>query len=113
MINNGWIGNYSYFRARINPNSVAVHDLDENEMYTYDELDQRANKLANYFKEVFNLSQGDRVAFIARNRIELIDAYYATGKTGTILVPYNARLSVQELTELVLKEKPKVLFYED
>ncbi len=113
MINNGWIGNYSYFRARINPNSVAVHDLDENEMYTYDELDQRANKLANYFKEVFNLSQGDRVAFIARNRIELIDAYYATGKTGTILVPYNARLSVQELTELILKEKPKVLFYED
>lgn len=113
MMNNGWIGNYSFFRARINPNSVAVHDLDEDIKYTYGDLDERANVLANYFNEVFKLSKGDRVAFIARNRVEMIDAYYATGKTGTVLVPYNARLSAQELIQLILKEQPKVLFYED
>ncbi len=113
MINNGWIGNYSYFRARINPESEAVYDIDFNKHYTYKELDTRANILANHLTDRFQVQKGDRVAFLARNCIELIDAYYATGKCGAILVPYNARLSKDELTKLLLKETPKVLFYED
>lgn len=112
MINNGWIGNYSYFRARINPNSEAVYDIDNQRHYTYADIEKRANLLGNYLQEKFELEKGDRVAFISRNCMELIDAYYATGKTGTILVPYNARLSSNELAQLITKEKPKVLFYE-
>ena len=112
MFNNGWIGNYSYFRARINPDSEAVYDIDQNKHYSYKEIDMRANILANYLIEKFKVTKGDRIAFIARNRVELIDAYYATGKCGAILVPYNARLSVNELARLIEKESPKVLFYE-
>lgn len=112
MLNNGWIGNYSYFRARINPDSEAVFDIDNNSHYTYAEIDNRANKLANYLREELHITKGDRVAFISRNCIEMIDAYYATGKTGTILVPYNSRLSVDELIQLIHNEEPKVLFYE-
>lgn len=113
MINNGWIGNYSYFRARINGSSEAVYDLDNNVHYTYKDLEDRANRLANYMKDKLGIVKGDRVAFISRNRIELIDAYYATGKLGAVLIPYNARLSAAEFEKLLNSETPKILFYEE
>ncbi len=110
---NSWVGNYSYFRSRIDADRIVVVDVDDDHAYTFKDLDERANMLANVFREQFGILKGDRIAFISRNRIELLDAYYATGKLGAILVPYNARLSVNELTELIKRESPKVLFYED
>ena len=112
-MSNEWIGNYSYFRARLDDRRVAVEDLDTGSVYTYGDLDRRANRLAHYLRDVCGVEKGDRVAFLSRNRVELLDAYYATGKTGSILVPYNARLSAKELAQLMEKERPKVLFYED
>lgn len=109
----GWIGNYSYFRARTSPDKEAIYDLDNNVHYTFKQLDERANILANYMLDTLNVKKGDRIAFLSRNRIELFDACYAAGKTGSVLVPYNARLSVDELTQLVSNEQPVVLFYED
>lgn len=109
----GWLGNYSYFRARTSPNKEAIFDLDNNVRYTYRDLDHRANILANYLTEKLGVKKGDRVAFVSRNRMELFDAYYATGKIGAVLVPYNARLSVDELAQLVISEQPNVMFYED
>ncbi|MBG0764201.1 MAG: acyl--CoA ligase [Tissierellales bacterium] len=113
MFNKGWVGNYSYFRARITPDKEAVYDLDNNKHYTYKDLEERANILGNYLKNELDLNKGDRIATISRNRVELLDLYYSTGKTGTIFVPYNARLSEAELIKLINKEKPKVLFLED
>lgn len=112
MENKGWIGNYSYFRARINGTSEAVYDLDNNIRYTYNDLDERANILANYLKEKLGIKKGDRIAFISRNRIEMIDAYYATAKLGAVLIPYNVRLSSVEFEKLLNNETPKILFYE-
>ena len=112
-MSNAWIGNYAASRARLNPGRAAVEDLDTGAVYTYDDLERRANRLAHYLKEACGVAKGDRVAFLSRNRVELIDAYYATGKLGAILVPYNARLSAKELGQLMEREGPKVLFYED
>ena len=95
-----WVGNYSKHRATLTPNKKAVYDLDNRQYYTYRELDQRADMLANFLLNL-GLKKNDRVAFLARNCIELIDAYYATGKIGAILVPYNIRLSAAELVQLV------------
>lgn len=113
MEHQAWVGNYAYFRARTSPDKEAIYDLDNDVRYTYRELERRANILANYLTDRLAVVKGDRIAFLSRNRIELFDAYYATGKTGTVLVPYNARLSVDELAQLVASEKPCVLFYED
>lgn len=109
---NGWIGNYAFSRARLEPNKDAVIDLDTGIHYTYGNLEDRANRLAHVLAG-FGVTKGDRVAFISRNRVELIDGYFATGKLGAILVPYNARLSAKELTQLMNNEGPKVLIYED
>lgn len=107
-----WIGNYLHSRSIISPDSVAIVDIDDNIEYSYKDLERRANNLAYTLVEKYNIKKGDRVAFVSRNRVELIDSYYATAKTGSILVPYNARLKEEELNKLVKKEKPKIIFYE-
>ena len=109
---NGWIGNYAYSRARLNPGKDAVVDLDTGIHYTYNDLEDRANRLAHVLAG-YGVGKGDRVAFLSRSRVELLDGYYATGKLGAILVPYNARLSAKELGQLMANEGPKVLVYED
>ena len=111
-MDNSWIGNYSYSRARLDPTGVAVVDIDTDKKYTYGDLDRRANILANLLRSRYGIAKGDRVAFISRSRVELIDGYFATGKLGAILVPYNARLSAEELTLLMTNEQPNVLVYE-
>lgn len=113
MINNGWIGDYLASRSTINGDSVAVYDIDNDIHYTYSDLNDRANRLANYFTDELSISKGDRIAYISRNRVELIDGYYATAKVGAMMIPYNARLSSNELAQLIKNESPKVLFYED
>lgn len=112
-MNENWVGNYSKSRAILTPDREAVYDLDRKRRYTYRDLDRRADILANYLVKEFGIKRNDRVAFLARNCIGLIDAYYATGKIGAILVPYNIRLSTRELVQLIQSEEPKVLFYED
>lgn len=108
-----WIGNYAYSRARLNGDSIALQDLDTGAQYTYLDLDRRANALAHLLKDQFGVTKGDRVGLISRNRVEMIDCYYATGKLGAILVPYNDRLSPLEMSQLMDSEQPKVLIYED
>ncbi len=111
-MSNAWIGNYACFRARLCSEKAAVVDLDTGVRYTYGDLEDRANRLAHVLAG-FGVGKGDRVAFLSRNRVELIDGYFATGKLGAILVPYNARLSAKELAQLMTNEGPKVLFYEE
>ncbi|MCT4566649.1 MAG: acyl--CoA ligase [Maledivibacter sp.] len=113
MKNNWGVGNYSLFRSRISPEREAVYDYDNKIHYTYGDLENRANLLANYMVEKLNVKKGDRVAFCTRNCMELIDAYYATAKTGAIFVTYNLLLSENELVEMINNEEPKVLFYEE
>jgi len=113
LYNNGWIGDYLSSRSKINGHKVAIYDIDNDKNYTYCDLNDRANILANFLKYELEVEQGDRIAFVSRNRIELIDGYYATGKLGAIMIPYNARLSTSELEKLINSETPKILFYED
>lgn len=108
-----WIGNYSAHRALLSPDKTAVKDLDGSIDYSFKDLDQRADALAAGLQSRCGIEKGDRVAFLSRNCIELFDAYYATGKLGAILVPYNLRLAAGELTALVLQEEPKLLFFEE
>lgn len=98
-MDNSWIGNYVFSRSRIDNQKEVIIDIDEDKGYTYAELNERANRLANYLKTQFGIVKGDRIAFISRNRVELIDGYFATGKLGAIFIPYNARLSSDELKQ--------------
>ncbi len=111
--NFSWIGDHIFRRAEFSPRRLAVEDLDNENKYTYQDIELRANRLANFLTRELNLEKRERIAFLSRNRIEMFDGFFAAGKTGAIFVPYNFRLSVEELTRLISKEKPRIMFYED
>lgn len=106
-----WIGDWAERRAILTPNREAIVDNIEKNLYTYNDLNLRANKLARVLLNE-GISKGDRVAMFSSNRIECIDLFLATGKLGAILVPFNIRLSLQELEYLLKKIKPSIFFYE-
>ncbi|KLU59823.1 long-chain-fatty-acid--CoA ligase [Peptococcaceae bacterium CEB3] len=108
-----WLGDIVGRMAGLSPGREALLDLDNGIHYTYGDLNERANRLANYLAEQLTIQKGDRVAFISRNRVEMFDALFACGKLGAIFVPYNIRLSPGELIKLMANEEPKLLFYED
>jgi len=106
-----WIGDWAKRRALLTPNREAIFDNIEKKLYTYKDLNIRANKLAHLLLNE-GVSKGDRVAMFTTNRIECVDLFLATGKLGAILVPFNIRLSIQELEYLIKKTSPSIFFYE-
>ncbi|WP_206808553.1 class I adenylate-forming enzyme family protein [Paradesulfitobacterium ferrireducens] len=108
-----WLGDLIGRMAMLNPKREALVDLDSGIPYTYRDLNERANRLANYLAEQLGIEKGDRIAFLSRNRVEMFDAFFACGKLGAIFVPYNIRLTPGELAKLMENEEPKILFYED
>jgi fatty-acyl-CoA synthase len=59
------------------------------------------------------VSRGDRVGILALNGVEFLDAFFACGKLGAILVPYNWRSHWRELAELIRQTTPGVLLFSD
>ncbi|HIJ83004.1 MAG: hypothetical protein HW380_338 [Magnetococcales bacterium] len=55
------------------------------------------------------VDRGDRVAWLAPNRLEHLTLFFACAKLGAILVPLNHRLSPRELESIVRHVEPKVL----
>lgn len=108
-----WLGDIIGHRAKLSPDKEGILDLDNNINYTFSHLNDRANRLANFMSEQCGIRKGDRVAFISRNRIEMFDGIFACGKLGAVFVPYNLRLSAEELILLMNNEEPKALFFED
>lgn len=106
-----WIGDWAGRRALLTPKREALFDNIEKILYTYSDLDLRANKLARVLLNE-GISKGDRVAMFSTNRIECIDLFLATGKIGAILVPFNIRLSTSELEYLIKKTSPSIFFYD-
>lgn len=106
-----WVGALSERRAALSPDRVGVVDADTGEEYTYGQLDDRANRTARLLREK-GVGKGDRVAVVSRNRIELIDLYFATGKLGAVLAPLSHRLAPREITELLNDVEPSLLVVE-
>lgn len=99
--------------AELRPEAVAVIDADREVHYTYGELERRAAAVAAFLKESFGIGRGDRVAFLAENRIEHLDLLFACGALGAIFVPLNYRLTARELSVIVADAEPAVAFHEE
>jgi 2-furoate---CoA ligase len=79
---------------------------------TYEELDTRANRLANAFLEQ-GFERGDRVMCCMRNRAELVEIYLALQKIGGVYAPVNFRLSSAELGHCVRLIEPRAIVFEE
>ena len=94
------VGNWIEKWARIQPEKIAL--ISEGTPYTYRELDQRINRLSNFFLDT-GLKKGGRVGVLLRNCKQYIEIFFALSKIGGILVPLNWRLTPSEL-EFILRD---------
>jgi len=99
-------------RADLTPDRIALVELETGKRFTYFELNQRANQLANYMRNELGVEEGDRVSILAKNSIVYIDLFYGLPKIGAIFAPFNWRLTAKELTYMINDLEPKVLICE-
>ncbi len=77
---------------------------------TFAALGERVVRLVNVLRDS-GLKAGDRVAILARNRIEYVEAY-GVSAGGFIALPLNWRLSPQELSGVLENAQPAALLVE-
>jgi len=110
-----YVGDTLGRRALYSPDQLAVVDAGKtpHRTFTYSELNNRANRLANWLRDGAGIQKGDRVAILAYNGVEYLDTFFACGKLGAILVCLNWRLHWREMLQLIEKTAPKVMIYSD
>jgi len=96
-------------RAELTPDREALYDLYTGQRYTFSELNERANRGANFLCERFDVQKGDRVSILAQNCLPFVDLVFGLGKIGAIFAPLNWRLTARELIYIVNDLQPKVL----
>lgn len=110
-----YIGDWMGRGATYWPDNLAVVDVAKGDTgrFTYQQMNERANRLANWLQSEAGIARGDRVGMVALNGVEYLDAFFACAKLGAIFVPYNWRLHPRELIDLFNQTTPKVLIYSD
>ncbi|MHB8762865.1 MAG: class I adenylate-forming enzyme family protein [Deferrisomatales bacterium] len=79
--------------AAQHPEAEGAADLTRS--LTFAQWNERSNRLANGLLAL-GLRKGDRVAFLAHNRVEWLEYYVAAAKAGLVCVPILFRLSPAE-----------------
>ncbi len=90
-------------------NKVAF--VDGARQMTFAQFNARVNQL-NHAMQARGLAPGDRVAVLARNRVETLEVL-GLAKSGLVLVPLNWRLTEAELLALIRHSAPRVLFVDE
>jgi len=98
-------------RARLSPDRQALMMVADGSRLTYRELDLRAVGCARMWLYGLGLRPGDRVGILAGNRIEFLDAFFAAGKSGVVLVPLNTHLTAPELEFIIRDCSLRALMY--
>ena len=96
------IGQFLAKRAHLNPDLEALVEAEGGRRFSYGALNERANRLANGLLDE-GVRKGDRVAFLLRNGVELVEGFFGLGKIGGVMVPLNSRLVPDEI-EFILKD---------
>lgn len=110
-----YIGDYLGRREIYTPDKTAIIDVGKEPVLrlTYHQLNERANRLANWLRDSAGIKQGDRVAILAKDGVEHLDCFFACGKLGSIHTALNWRLHWREQVNLIKNVQPRVLFYSD
>jgi acyl-CoA synthetase (AMP-forming)/AMP-acid ligase II len=90
-------------QAQTRPQSAAF--VFQEEVWTYERLAAEAERLARGLAER-GVGPGDRVAIHMMNRPEMVVAYYACFKLGSIAAPLRTAFKFAELTPILQRLKP-------
>jgi O-succinylbenzoate-CoA ligase len=96
------IGSLLTKRTLLNPDNEALFDVVQNQRFSYSELNNLTNQVANGLL-ARGVKPGDRVALLLMNSTEFVTTFFAIAKIGAVVVPLNWRLVADEL-EFILKD---------
>ena len=110
-----YIGDYLGRQQIYSPGKLAIIDAGKTPALelTYRQMNERADRLAGWLRNVAGVQKGDRVAILARDGVEHLDLFYACAKLGAIHTPFNWRLHWRELAGLIELTTPKALLFSD
>ncbi len=110
-----YIGDYLGRRSIYSPDKLAIVDAGKTPEWrlSYSQLNERANRLANWLQREAGIGFGDRVAILARDGVEHLDTFFACGKLGAIHTALNWRLHWRELAGIAAETSPKLLIYSE
>ena len=98
-------------RARLTPGKTALVVAGGGERRTYRDLDDGAVRCALAWRGL-GLAPGDRVAILAHNRVEYVEAFFAAPKSGHVLVPLGTRLTAHELAPVLRDSGAAAVLYD-
>ena len=102
-----WIKHHHDLR----PAKLAIIDLATGRRLSYGELHRRVDALTAYLAGR-GIGKGDRVAVLARNGNEYLEAHFACGRLGAIAVLLNWRLTVPELEYICNDSSPRFMIHD-
>lgn len=110
-----YIGDYLGRRTIYSPEALAIVDAGKTPelRLSFAQLNERANRLANWLRHTAGVGKGDRVAMLALDGVEHLDVLFACGKLGAIHTALNWRLHWRELQQILAEVTPTVLIYDD
>ncbi len=107
----GWIEFFN--KVSLNePGKTAIIDQATGVRWSYRKLRLEVDRWACFFQEQ-GVQKGDRIALLAKNRLEHVSIFFALAHLGAIFVPLNWRLSTKELQSILNRISPSFLIYDE
>jgi len=103
------VGDILRQNSRSYPNQVAV--ICDAGQYTYPELDERVNRLANVYRSC-GVGPGGRILWLGQNSHRLLEAILAAAKCEAVVCPANWQAKAQELGTLIGDVEPGVVIWQ-
>ena len=104
---NDWI----HQQLRVQPDSLAIHDLTDSRAFTWRQFNDRVDALAQGLCDE-GIKMGDRIAYLGLNSSDVVEIFFATVRIGAVYVPLNFRLTPLELSFIIHDCAPSGLFYD-
>jgi len=86
--------------------------IDERGSLSFEEVHRRSNALAHAFRRI-GIGPGDGVGIMCRNHRGFVEATLACAKLGASALYLNTMFAGPQLTEVVRREQPKALVYDE
>ncbi|MEB6202305.1 acyl--CoA ligase [Mammaliicoccus fleurettii] len=104
--------NYDWIktRAQYDEEKAAVTDPLKGTEWTYQDLNIRAENLANHLEDQ-GIKKGDVVGIFAPNDVAVLDLLFASFKIGAVYFPMNWRLKPNEIESVIEDSGVKFIFY--
>ncbi len=104
------ISSWVAHRASWSPGKVAVRF--EGREITYAQLEKDVARLAGGLLTELEVQRGDRIAYLGQSSPELLELLFACARVGAIVVPLNARMTVEQLRIVLSNCQPRCIFVE-